>query len=272
MPTHEVLNQPPPLQDYDPLACDAALDEALQREGAAWARGEVGSFARATATREAIGLGFEANQNPPRLRTHDRFGHRIDEVDFHPAWHELMRLSLANGVHCGPWRDPGEGAHVARAAKMLLVSQTEAGHGCPVSMTYSAMPALQQEPGLVESWGPKIASIEYDPRLLPLAAERRALIGMGMNEKKGDANARVGADPRRGRPGSDRHPGDGEPHAARLRAGGRRDHASGAGAGHPSLRAPARVRAAPDRAAADAGGARRSRRRVGGSDRGGDAP
>ena len=85
MPTHEVLNQPPPLQDYDPLACDVALDEALQREGAAWARGEVGSFARATATREAIGLGFEANRNPPRLRTHDRFGHRIDEVDFHPA-------------------------------------------------------------------------------------------------------------------------------------------------------------------------------------------
>jgi len=135
MPTHEVQNQPPPLQDYDPLASDAALDEALQREGAAWARGEVGSFARATATREAIGLGFDANQNPPRLRTHDRFGHRIDEVDFHPAWHELMRLSVANGVHCGPWRDPGEGAHVARAAKMFLVSQTEAGHGCPLSMT-----------------------------------------------------------------------------------------------------------------------------------------
>jgi len=191
MPTHEVLNQPPPLQDYDPLACDAALDEALQREGAAWARDEVGSFARATATRQAIGLGFEANQNPPRLRTHDRFGHRIDEVDFHPAWHELMRLSVANAVHCGPWRDPGEGAHVARAAKMFLVSQTEAGHGCPLSMTYSAFPALRHQPDLLEEWAHRIVSLEYDSRALPAAEKRGALIGMGMTEKQGGSDVRA---------------------------------------------------------------------------------
>src|SRR5436190_582863 len=191
MPTHEVLNQPPPLQDYDPLACDSALDEALQREGAAWARDEVGSFARATATRQAIGLGFEANQNPPRLRTHDRFGHRIDEVDFHPAWHELMRLSLANGVHCGPWRDPGEGAHVARAAEMFPVSQTEAGHGCPVSMTYSAFPALRHQPDLLEEWAPRIVSLEYDSRALPAAEKRGALLGMGMTEKQGGSDVRA---------------------------------------------------------------------------------
>jgi len=191
MPTHEVQNQPPPLQDYDPLACDAALAEALQREGAAWARGEVGSFARATATRQAIALGFEANQNPPRLRTHDRFGHRIDEVDFHPAWHELMRLSVANGVHCGPWRDPGEGAHVARAAKMFLVSQTEAGHGCPVSMTYSAFPALRHQADLLEEWAPRIVSLEYDARALPAAEKRGALIGMGMTEKQGGSDVRA---------------------------------------------------------------------------------
>src|SRR5207302_11298829 len=118
MPTHEVLTQAPPLQDHDPFALDLALTQALDREGAAWAAEDVSDFARKTATREAIAWGFQANENPPRLRTHDRFGNRIDEVEFHPAWHELMRLSIANGVHAGPWRDARAGAHVARAATM----------------------------------------------------------------------------------------------------------------------------------------------------------
>jgi len=342
-----------PLQDYDPLACDAALDEALQREGAAWAKGEVGSFARATATREAIGLGFDANQNPPRLRTHDRFGHRIDEVDFHPAWHELMRLSVANGVHCGPWRDPGEGAHVARAAKMFLVSQTEAGHGCPLSMTYSAFPALRHQADLLEEWAPRIVSLEYDSRALPAAEKRGALIGMGMTEKQGGSDVRANttrADPLGGgayaltghkwfcsapmsdaflvlaqaprglscflvprwKPDGERngfhlqrlkdklgnrsnasseveldrawraswgrkgaasdHPGDGEPHPARLRDRRGGDDAPGPRAGGSSLRAPDRLRAAPDRAAADARGPCRSGRGIGGRDGPDDAP
>ena len=106
MPTHEVLNQAPPLQDYDPLARDLALQEALRREGAAWAEMEVGAFARRTASPEVLAWGFQANGNSPRLCTHDRFGTRIDEVEFHPAWHELMRLSIGSGVHSGPWRDP----------------------------------------------------------------------------------------------------------------------------------------------------------------------
>ena len=144
MPTHEALNQPPPLQDYDPLARDLALLDGLRREGAAWAETEMGDFARRTASTEVVAWGFQANENRPRLCTHDRFGARIDEVEFHPAWHELMRLSIGSGVHSGPWRNPREGAHVARAAKMLLVSQAEAGHGCPISMTYSAFPALQR--------------------------------------------------------------------------------------------------------------------------------
>src|SRR2546427_480265 len=164
MSTDRVLNQPPPLQDYDPLALDQALGQALRREGAAWAAAEIGAFARATAAKEMLALGFQANENPPRLRTHDRFGNRIDEVDFHPAWHELMRFSVANGVHAGPWRDPREGAHVARAAKMLLVSQTEAGHGCPISMTYSALPPLQRQPDLLEEWAPRIVSLAQAPR------------------------------------------------------------------------------------------------------------
>jgi putative acyl-CoA dehydrogenase len=186
-----VINQPPLLLDYDPLARDLALGEALLREGAAWAEADVGAFARATATEQAIAWGFEANQNPPRLRTHDRFGHRIDEVEFHPAWHELMRLSIGNGVHAGPWRDPREGAHVARAAKMFLVSQTEAGHGCPLSMTYSAFPALQRQPDLLEQWAPHIVSLSYDGRMLPVEQKRGALIGMGMTEKQGGSDVRA---------------------------------------------------------------------------------
>jgi putative acyl-CoA dehydrogenase len=191
MRTHEVLNQAPPLRDYDPLASDLALADALRREGAGWAEAEVGAFARATASAETIDWGFEANEHPPRLRTHDRTGQRIDEVEFHPAWHALMRLSIGSGVHAGPWRDPGEGAHVARAAKMMLVSQAEAGHGCPISMTYSAFPALRRQPDLLDAWAPHITSLSYDGRMLPVAQKQGALIGMGMTEKQGGSDVRA---------------------------------------------------------------------------------
>jgi putative acyl-CoA dehydrogenase len=191
MQTHEVLNQPPPLHDYDPLALDLALAEGLRREGAAWAEAEVAGFGRRTASREVIAWGFQANENPPRLRSHDRFGNRIDEVEFHPAWHELMRLSVSNGVHAGPWREPREGAHVARAARMILVSQAEGGHGCPISMTYSAFPALQRQPELLEEWGPRIVSTSYDPRSLPAADKSGVLVGMGMTEKQGGSDVRA---------------------------------------------------------------------------------
>src|SRR5437868_13597073 len=191
MSMDRVLNQPPPLQDYDPLALDQVLAQALRREGAAWAAAEIGAFARATAAKEMLALGFQANENPPRLRTHDRFGNRIDEVDFHPAWHELMRFSVANGIHAGPWRDPREGAHVARAAKMLIVSETEFGHGCPISMTYSAFPALQRQPDLLEEWARHIVSLNYDPRFAPVSEKLGALVGMGMTEKQGGSDVRA---------------------------------------------------------------------------------
>jgi putative acyl-CoA dehydrogenase len=191
MPTHEVLNQPPPLQDYDPLALDTALREGLQREGANWAQQDVQALGLRAASQEMLDQGRLANENPPKLKTHDRFGHRIDEVEFHPAWHELMRFSMSHGVHAGPWREPREGAHVARAAKMMLVSQTEYGHGCPISMTYSAYPALQKEPKLLEEWGPRIKSLEYDSRFLPAAKKTSALIGMGMTEKQGGSDVRA---------------------------------------------------------------------------------
>src|SRR3954469_11664862 len=191
MPTHEVLNQAPPLQDHDPFALDLVLQETLRREGAAWAEEEGREFARRSGSRETIAWGFQANENPPRLRTHDRFGNRIDEVEFPPAWHELMRLSVSNGVHSGPWREPREGAHVARAARMILVSQAEAGHGCPISMTYSAFPALQRQPDLLEEWGPRIVSTSYDPRALPASQKPGVLIGMGMTEKQGGSDVRA---------------------------------------------------------------------------------
>src|SRR5438067_2509092 len=191
MPTHEVLNQAPPLQGYDPLACDLALLDGLRREGAGWAETEVGAFARRTASPEVVAWGFQANENRPRLCTHDRFGTRIDEVEFHPAWHELMRLSIGSGVHSGPWRDPREGAHVARAAKMLLVSQAEAGHGCPISMTYSAFPALQRQPDLLDEWAPRIVSLDYDGRMRPAVGKRGGRIGMGMTEKQGGSDVRA---------------------------------------------------------------------------------
>ena len=191
MATHEVSNQPPPLHDYDPLARDGALFEALHREGAEWAEADVAALGRQAASAEALAWGAQANENPPRLRTHDRFGNRIDEVEFHPAWHALMRLSVGSGIHASPWREPREGAHVARAARMFLVSQTEFGHGCPISMTYSAFPALQRQPDLLEEWAPRITSLEYDPRAAPAAEKSGALIGMGMTEKQGGSDVRA---------------------------------------------------------------------------------
>jgi putative acyl-CoA dehydrogenase len=191
MPTHDVQNQPPPLEDYDPLALDPALTDGIQRGGAGWALDEVSKLGRKAASREMLEHGRLANENPPKLKTHDRFGHRIDEVEFHPSWHELLRFAVANGVHSGPWRDPREGAHVARAAKMLLVSQTDYGHGCPISMTYSAFPALQREPRLFEEWSKRIVSTDYDARFLPASEKRGVLVGMGMTEKQGGSDVRA---------------------------------------------------------------------------------
>jgi putative acyl-CoA dehydrogenase len=122
--THEVLNQPPPLVDYNLFTGDRILAAALEREGAGWAKPQVKEFGRLAGTEESIRWGFQANENPPILRSHDRFGHRLDEVEFHPAWHDLMRLSIGNGLASLPWREPQSGAQVARAALMLLASQT----------------------------------------------------------------------------------------------------------------------------------------------------
>ncbi|MGH7856939.1 MAG: acyl-CoA dehydrogenase family protein, partial [Candidatus Binatia bacterium] len=191
MPTHDVLNQPPPLEDYNLFDEDRALAEGIERENAGWARERLRRLGEIAGRRETIALGFQANASSPVLRTHDRYGHRVDEVEYHPAWHELMRLALAEELHALPWRDPRPGSHVARAALFSLLSQIEAGFGCPISMTYSAVPALRAEPAIAREWEPRIISTEYDPRMIPAPEKRGALCGMAMTEKQGGSDVRA---------------------------------------------------------------------------------
>ena len=190
MPTHEVLNQPPPLQGYDLFTTDRVLVEALRREGAGWAEERVQRLG-AIAGGEPLAWGRLANANPPVLRTHDRYGNRIDEVEFHPAWHELMRLSVAHELHGLPWREPRPSAHAARAALFYVLGQVEAGHGCPISMTYSAVPALRVVPEIAAEWEPRLTSTTYDPRPIPASEKAGALCGMAMTEKQGGSDVRA---------------------------------------------------------------------------------
>jgi len=191
MPTHDVFNQVPALVDYNLYARDVILQEAVRREGAAWIEDRGYQLGARLGSEEAIGWGFDANNYPPVLHTHNTRGERIDEVRFHPAWHELMRLSVEFGVHNLPWAAPKPGAHVARAALMYLVGQNEAGHSCPISMTYAAVPTLSRQPNLATDWVPRIASREYDPRFIPADQKRGALLGMAMTEKQGGSDVRA---------------------------------------------------------------------------------
>ena len=165
--THEVINVASELQDYNLYASDAALREAVAREGAAWADADLNAFGARVGTAEYLDLGTQANRFQPELETHDRFGNRVDLVKFHPAYHALMAASIENGLHCSPWVEPRSGAHVARAAKSYLHSQVEAGHGCPITMTFAVVPALRLQPDLAAQWEPKITARVYDPRNVP---------------------------------------------------------------------------------------------------------
>lgn len=191
MRTHEVLNQPPLLVEYNLYASNTALFEGVKREGAAWADKELSEFGATVGKAEVIEWGRLANENPPVLRTHDRFGNRVDQVEFHPAWHALMRTSVSEGLATSPWSEPKEGAHVARAAKMLLMAENEYGHLCPVSMTYSAVPALRRQPELAKEWEAKIFAKQYDPRFLPPSEKTGVLFGMAMTEKQGGSDVRA---------------------------------------------------------------------------------
>jgi putative acyl-CoA dehydrogenase len=189
--THEVLNQAPPLENYNVFESDRTLVESLRREGGDWAEERAREIGALAGSARLIRWGAEANENPPRLRAHDRYGNRIDEVEFHPAWHELMRLGIDRGLHALPWREPGPGAHVARTAMFMTFSQAEAGVGCPISMTYSAIPALRAQPELAEEWEPRFVSLAYDERFTPAPEKAGALCGMAMTEKQGGSDVRA---------------------------------------------------------------------------------
>ncbi|MCZ2407336.1 MAG: isovaleryl-CoA dehydrogenase [Burkholderiales bacterium] len=189
--THEVVNVSCELADYNMYAQDTALREAVQREGAAWADADLQRFGQLTGSAEYLEQGHLANKFQPELETHDRFGNRIDLVKFHPAYHRLMGTAITHGLHSSPWTDPGPGAHVARAAGNYLHTQAEAGHGCPITMTFAAIPTLRLQPDLAAQWAPKITARVYDPRNVPVAQKAGVTIGMGMTEKQGGSDVRA---------------------------------------------------------------------------------
>jgi len=189
-PPTEAPNQPPPLAGYNLFLENHPLAEALERERAGWAQEHAAAFGELLAG-DAAEWGRLANENPPRLRTHDRFGNRIDEVEFHPAWHSLMGASIGHGLHSLSWSEHRPGSHVARAALFLLMAQVEAGHTCPVSMTHAAVPALRAQPELAAEWEPLLTSTEYDFGLRPPAEKRAVLCGMAMTERQGGSDVRA---------------------------------------------------------------------------------
>ena len=188
--THEVENQPQPLENYNLYLADTALQSAVEREGASWAFSDLIAFGELAGQRESIERGFQANKYQPELRTHDRYGHRIDQVDFHPSYHQLMTTAIEHGLHASPWSDPKPGAHVARAAKYYLHTQVEAAHGCPITMTFAAIPALRHQPNLLREWAPKIMARTYDPSNRPHTEKNAVTIGMAMTEKQGGSDVR----------------------------------------------------------------------------------
>ncbi|WP_327421444.1 acyl-CoA dehydrogenase family protein [Streptomyces sp. NBC_01527] len=190
--THTVSNQVPPLVDYDVFAADRALTEAVERHLApellAGARDELGELGRSAGSAQVQRWGAQANEYPPKLRTHDRYGHRIDEVEFHPAWHRLLGHAVTAGL-TDAWGRPG--GHVRRAAGFLVWTQPEGGQGCPLSMTHAAVPALRTDPVLAAEWEPRLTSWVYEAGLRPPAQKAGVLFGMGMTEKQGGSDVRA---------------------------------------------------------------------------------
>jgi putative acyl-CoA dehydrogenase len=189
--THEVFNQPPPLVGLNLFEQDLALVEGIRREQAGWSEEHLRQVGQCAGSATALQWGIDANASVPVLHTYDRYGHRIDEVVYHPAWHQLMEKAVSWGLHASPWRDGRPGAHVARTAAFYLWSQVEAGHGCPISMTFASIPALRLQPDVAAQWVPRLTSLEYDPGLRPAGEKRGALCGMAMTEKQGGSDVRA---------------------------------------------------------------------------------
>lgn len=188
--THDVTNQPPPLAPYD-ASDDTALLEGLRREGAGWAEDGLRRLGLRAGSAQAQEWGDLANRHEPVLRTHDRYGNRVDEVEYHPSWHHLLGAAVAEGLAGAPWADDRPGAHVARTAGGLVWGHTEAGHGCPTSMTYAAVPALRGTPELAKVYEPLLTGREYEPALRTPTRKRGLLAGMGMTEKQGGSDVRT---------------------------------------------------------------------------------
>ncbi|WP_210544939.1 isovaleryl-CoA dehydrogenase [Rhodoferax sp. PAMC 29310] len=189
--THELSNLATELCDYNLYTQDVALSEAVVREGASWAQVELNNFGQMIGTAEYMEQGQLANKYTPELDTHDRFGTRVDLVKFHPAYHRLMTTSIEQGLHASPWTEPRTGAHVARAAKTYMHTQVEAGHGCPITMTFAAVPSLRLQADLAATWVPKVTARVYDPRNIPAEQKLGVTIGMAMTEKQGGSDVRA---------------------------------------------------------------------------------
>jgi putative acyl-CoA dehydrogenase len=188
--THEVANQVPPLEPRNLFDDNVALVEALEREGGGWALRRAREVGAAWGA-DPIRWGFEANEHPPKLKAFDRYGHRIDEVEFHRAWHDLMGLAVKHELHSLPWTSSERGSHVARTALYMTASQAEGGFACPITMTFAAVPALRASPELAAEWEPRLTATSYDPALRAPGEKASALCGMAMTEKQGGSDVRA---------------------------------------------------------------------------------
>jgi putative acyl-CoA dehydrogenase len=189
--THDVQNQPRPLENYNLYGGDLALTEGVARRGAGWAANDLADFGAASGTAEMLELGHLANKFAPEFDSHDRFGHRVDLVRFHPSYHQLMSRAIGHGLHSSPWSEPKPGAHVARAACFYMQSQVEPGHGCPITMTFASVAALRRQPDLAKTWLPKITARSYDPRNIRAEEKSGLTVGMAMTEKQGGSDVRA---------------------------------------------------------------------------------
>jgi putative acyl-CoA dehydrogenase len=188
--THDVFNQAPPLEGVDLYSSNLPLVEAVHREGAGWVHERAAALGRLVGG-EPQEWGRLANENRPVLRTFDRYGHRIDEVEFHPAWHSLMKMGVENELHSLPWTSDEPCAHTARATLYMTAMQAEAGYCCPITMTFAVVPALRAQPELAAEWEPRLMARSYDPRLVAPGAKPSAICGMAMTEKQGGSDVRA---------------------------------------------------------------------------------
>jgi putative acyl-CoA dehydrogenase len=201
-----VFNQPPPLENYNLFDSDCALKEAVARNGGGWIDADARKLGELLGKPETINLGVLANRFPPELRTHDRFGYRIDEVAYHPAYHELLRIGIEAQTHSLPWKEKRLGVHVARAALVMLRHQIDEGSSCPLTMTFAAIPSLRLQPKLAGEWEPRALSSSYDPRSAPAPTKNGVLLGMAMTERQGGSDVRANttlAEPVDGGPGAE---------------------------------------------------------------------